>query len=92
MDGYNLLRIGKKPDGSNYTEALPLKRVGNKLLFFELKKFVACALGSCAFCMPNYDKTGCECADGSNCNFGIDVSGMGIETVWVGNPNYPPQR
>lgn len=91
-DGYNLLRIGKNKDGANRTEALPLKLKGDKLLFFELKWFVACDLGSCDFCSPNYDKTACECAMGENCNFGIDVSGMGLDTVTVDNFSYPPSR
>ena len=92
-DGYNLLRIGKKKDGANYTEALPLKLAGNKLLFYELKKFVTCSMVKCDFfCMPNYEKTACECGHGEDCTFGIDVSGMGIDTVTVDNFTYPPAR
>jgi hypothetical protein len=40
-----------------------------------------------AMCSPNHDKTGCDCIGQngtSSCNFGIDVSGVGLETVLFG--------
>lgn len=42
-----------------------------------------------AMCSPNHDKTGCDCVGEngySSCNFGIDVDGMGLDTVLVTQP------
>lgn len=82
-DGYNLLRFGYDANGECRTEALPLKVVGKKLVFEELKWFTTCLGVACHFCMPNYHKTACECTDGSDCTFGVDVSGMGLEAVVI---------
>lgn len=42
-----------------------------------------------AMCSPNHAKTACDCVGEqgvSNCNFGIDVGGMGLDTVLVQAP------
>jgi hypothetical protein len=83
VDGYNLLRIGYDADGNCRTEALPLKVVAKKLVFEELKWFTTCQGIECSFCAPNYHKTACECADGGDCTFGMDVSGMELDVVVI---------
>lgn len=93
IDGYNLLRMGKNKDGSGHVEALPLKMKANVLLFGPLKWFVTCDLSAqnCennAFCMANYDKTACECPDGTDCTIGRGGA-IGIDTVLVENFDYP---
>ena len=83
IDGYNLLRIGYDTSGDCHTEALPLKVVGKKLVFHELKWFTTCLGAACSFCAPNYHKTACECASGGDCTFGMDVGGMGLDVVVI---------
>lgn len=90
VDGYNLLRIGKSKDGNNHVEAFPLKLKTNVLVLGEVKWFVKCDIASGCFCRPNFQKTACECADGTDCTFGRGSSeGMGIDYVLVTDPEYP---
>jgi hypothetical protein len=91
-DGYNLLRIGKSKKGYNFTEALPLRLREKLLLFFEVKKYVTCAMGECGFCRPNFEKTACDCGGGGECTLGIDTEGMGFENLTVQGPGIPPSR
>jgi hypothetical protein len=95
-DGYNLLRIGKDAQGRCRTEALRLSRDDLKLKLQAVRWFTTCSSSTCdaandnfAMCSPNHDKTGCDCVGDngfSSCNFGIDVEGMGLETVLVTHP------
>jgi hypothetical protein len=42
-----------------------------------------------AMCSPNHAKTACDCVGEqgvSNCNFGVDVGGMGLQTLLVQAP------
>jgi hypothetical protein len=88
-DGYNLVRIGKSGTTCR-TEVMPLRRIANDLFFEELKWFTVCSMAECGFCMPNSDKTSCNCnggeRNGQECNFGIDVT---YDTVLIDNFEYP---
>lgn len=93
IDGYNLLRMGTDKDGKGHVEAFPLKMKAGELVLGKLKWFVTCDItaANCvnrAFCLPNYEKTACQCPDGPDCTFGRGSS-IEIDYVLVQNPEYP---
>jgi hypothetical protein len=83
QDGWNLLRIGVNASGLSQTEAIQVARIGNEIKFFPVTWYVVCDMAGCSFCSPNSQKSACECPSGSNCNFGIDHSGLGYVDVVI---------
>lgn len=62
--GYQLLRIGQNAKGVKTIDAVPLRQVGNRLMFRKLKWLTTCFAPECdGFCRPDGDH--CDCSGDS---------------------------